>query len=129
MRPRLIVLFDPAIQIGLQLVDRTIDLFAESDTVKLVEHGLVEAFADSVGLRAFSLGARVINVLDRKVKLKFVPLRVAAILAAAVGQYAQQLDIVLLKERYNPVIEQVRCRDRRLAIVQLGEAYLGLGVY
>ena len=65
MRPRLIVFFDPGIQIGLQLVDRTIDLFAESDTVKLVEHSLVEAFADSVGLWAFSLGARVIDVLDR----------------------------------------------------------------
>ena len=88
MWPRLVVFFDPAIQIGLQLVDRTIHLLAESDTVKLVEHGLVEAFADSVGLRAFGLGARVIDVLDRKVELKFVPLRVAAILTTAIGQHA-----------------------------------------
>ena len=79
MWPRLVVVFDPAIQIGLQLVDRTIHLLAESDTVKLVEHGLVEAFADSVGLRALGLGPRVIDVLNRKVELKFVPLRVAAI--------------------------------------------------
>ena len=54
--------------------------------------------------------------------------RVAAILTAAVGQHAQQLDIVLLKERYNPVIEQIRCRDRRLAIVQLGASNLRIGI-
>jgi hypothetical protein len=41
----------------------------------------------------------VIDVLDRQVELVFVPLWIAAILAAAVCQYAQQLDLVLLKER------------------------------
>jgi hypothetical protein len=35
---------------------------------------------------------------------------------------------VLLKERYNPVIEQIRGRDRCLAIMQLGEANLGVGI-
>ena len=69
MWPRLVVVFDPAIQIGLQLVDRTIHLLAESDTVKLVEHGLVEAFADSVGLRALGLGPRMIDVLDGEIEL------------------------------------------------------------
>ena len=36
MGPRLIVLVNPDIEIGLQLVDETIHLFAERDTVKLV---------------------------------------------------------------------------------------------
>ena len=48
MGPRLIVLVNPDIEIGLQLVDETIHLFAERDTVKLIEHGLVEALADAV---------------------------------------------------------------------------------
>jgi len=39
--PRLIVLVNPDIEIGLQLVDETIHLFAELETVKLIEHGLV----------------------------------------------------------------------------------------
>jgi hypothetical protein len=52
MWPRLIVFLDPGIQIGLQLVDRTIHLPAERDTVEFVEHGLVEALTDAVGLRA-----------------------------------------------------------------------------
>ena len=57
MGPRLIVLVNPDIEISLQLVDETIHLFAERDTVKLIEHGFVEALADAVGLRA--LGLRV----------------------------------------------------------------------
>ena len=58
----------------MQLVDETIHLFAERDTVKLIEHGLVEALADAVGLRALGLSARVINVLDREVEFVLVPL-------------------------------------------------------
>src|SRR6266571_3381060 len=56
MWPRLIVFAKPQIKIDLQLVDRTIHLFAEGDAVELVEHGLVEALADAVGLRALGLG-------------------------------------------------------------------------
>ena len=59
MWPLLIVLADPQIEISLQFVDRTIHLFPERDTVELVEHRSVEAFADAVGLRALGLGARV----------------------------------------------------------------------
>jgi hypothetical protein len=45
------------------------------------EHRFVKALADAVGLRALGLGARIIDVLDGEVKLIFVPLRVATILA------------------------------------------------
>jgi hypothetical protein len=38
MGPRLIVLVNPDIEIGLQLVDETIHLFAERDTVKWSTH-------------------------------------------------------------------------------------------
>ena len=57
MWARLIVLAHPSIEIGLQLIDRMIHLFAERDTVKLIEHRLVEALADPIGLRALGLGA------------------------------------------------------------------------
>ena len=88
MGPRLIVLVNPDIEIGLQLGDETIHLFAERDTVKLIEHGLVEALADTVGLRALGLSARVIDVLDREVRFVLVPLWIASVLATAVGQHA-----------------------------------------
>jgi hypothetical protein len=47
-----------------------------------------------------------------------VPFRIAAELAAAVSQHAQELDIVLLEERQHTVIEQIqgyRCGGIRSA--------------
>ena len=88
MWPLLIEVADPQIEIGLQLVERTIHLFAERDTIELIEHGLVEALTDAVGLRALGLSARVIDVLDREVRFVLVPLWIASVLATAVGQHA-----------------------------------------
>ena len=39
----------------------------EYDTVEFVEHGLVKALANAVGLRAPDLGAQIIDVLDGEV--------------------------------------------------------------
>src|SRR6266567_3652449 len=128
MWPRLIVFRDPGIQVSLQLVDRTVHLFAERDTIEFVEHGLVEAFTDAVGLRALGLGARVIDVLDRKIELVLVPFGIAAILAAAVGQHAQQLNLMAVEEWQDPVVQKIGRRDWRLAIIELGEGHLAVGV-
>src|SRR5262249_31513015 len=98
------------------------------NTIELVERGLMEAFTDAVRLRTLGLGARMIDVLDRKIQLVLVPFGIAAELAAAVSQHAQELDIVLLEERQHTVIEQIGRRDRRLAVVELGKADLGVGV-
>jgi hypothetical protein len=57
-----------------------------------------------------------------------VSLRVATILTAAVGQYAQKLDIVLLEQRQHPIIEQICRRDRCLAIVKLSASDLGVRI-
>jgi hypothetical protein len=40
-----VVFGDPAIEIGLQLVDAAVDFLAEGNAVELVEHGFVEALA------------------------------------------------------------------------------------
>ena len=128
MWPRLIVFRDPGIQIGLQFVDRTIHLLAERDTIELVEHRFMEAFADAVCLWALGLGARVIDVLDRQVEFVLVPLRIAAIFAAAIGQDAHELDVMAIEERDHAVVEQIGGGDWRLAIIELGEGDLGVGV-
>src|SRR3954470_24496759 len=128
MWPFFVVLTDPCIEIDLQFVDRTIHLLAERDTIELVQHGLVEALADAVGLRTLGLGAGLIDVLDRKIELVFVPLRVAAVLAAAVGQHARELHVVALEQRDHAVIDEVSRRERRLAIVELGANDLAVGV-
>jgi len=43
----------------------------------------------------------MIDILDRVVELVFVPLRVAAILAAAVGQHPQQLDLLAVDAHFS----------------------------
>ena len=43
MQSALIVVDEPGVEVGLQLVDRVIDLFAERDPVKLVQDGAMEA--------------------------------------------------------------------------------------
>src|SRR6266536_3546094 len=101
---------------------------AQRHSIELVERSLVEAFADAVGLRALSLGARMIDVLDREIELVLVPFGIAAELAAAVGEHAQQLGIALLEEWQYPVVQQVGRGDRRLAVIQLAESDLGIGV-
>ncbi len=88
----------------------------------------MEALADAVGLRTLGLGAAVVDVFDREIQLVFVPLRVAAVFAAAVAQHAQELDLMLLEERQHPVVEQVGRCDQRLAVVELGEGRLRVGV-
>ena len=57
MRAVLIELFEPSIEIGLQLLDRAVKFLSESDAVELVQHGLVEPLDDAVGLGGF--GSRV----------------------------------------------------------------------
>ena len=88
----------------------------------------MEAFTDAIGLRALGFRARVIDVLDREIEFVLVPLRIAAVLAAAVGSRTQQLDVMAIEEGNDPVVEQIGRCDRRLAIVELGAGHLGVGV-
>jgi IS30 family transposase len=99
MGTKFVELFYPGVEIGLQFVDRRIDLLAEGDAIELVEHGLVKALDDAVGLRALGLGARVVNVLDGEIEFVFVPLGIAAIFGSAIGEHALQRDAALLEER------------------------------
>ena len=87
----------------------------------------VEALDDAVGLRAFGLSPGVVDVLDREIKLVFVAVVGPAVFGPAVGEHALQGDVVLFVERDHPVVEQVG-GERRLSVVDLGEADLGVGV-
>src|SRR5499425_1922257 len=84
MRPQMVVLDQPGIEVSLQLVDAAVDLLAERDPIELIQYGAMEALTDSIGLRALRLGAAVIDVLDCEVELVFVALGPAK-LGAAIG--------------------------------------------
>lgn len=92
MRSFVIVVLNPAVQVGLQLIKGSVDLLPEGDLVKLLLDRAVEALTDAGGLRAVGLCPRMINVIDGQVQLVVVPLRPAAELGATVSQYAQQVD-------------------------------------
>ena len=47
----IIVVVQPYVQIGLQLIQIAIEFFAERDLIEFLQDRLVEALADSVGLR------------------------------------------------------------------------------
>jgi hypothetical protein len=49
----------------------------------------------------------VVHILDREIELVFMPLRVAAIFAAAVGQHAQELHLMAVEERDDAVVEEI----------------------
>ena len=66
MRPDLVELAHPEIEVGLQLLDRRVDLLAEGDAIELVEHGLVKTLDNSVGLRALGPGSSMVDILDRR---------------------------------------------------------------
>ena len=87
MRPVSIELFEPPVEIGLQLCDRSIKLFPKGDAVELVQHGLVEPLHDPIGLGAFGFRTGVIDVLDGEIKL-VSPGLVSAVLAARNARHA-----------------------------------------
>src|SRR5438094_4718183 len=87
----------------------------------------MEALADAVGLWALGLGAAVIDVLDRQVELVLVAFP-AAELGAVIGQHSAQPDAVLIIERHHPIVEDLGGGDWRLAVIELGEGHLGVGV-
>ena len=64
-----------------------VDLLSERDLVKLLQNGLVEPFADSIGLWRSGFGLSVINVVDGQVELIIVRFPVATVLSAPIRQY------------------------------------------
>ena len=85
VRPFLVVVGDPLIEIGLQFFDGLVNLLSESNLVKLLQNRLMKAFADAVGLRASGFCFRVVDVLDGQVELILVVLPVAAVFGAAIS--------------------------------------------
>ncbi len=80
-----IIFLHPPIQVGLQLLDGTIELLAEGDAVELVQDSLVEALTDAVGL--------------------------AAVLGPSIGQDPLQRDAVLVKEGNHSVVQESYWKD------------------
>ena len=76
----------------------------------------------------FNLSAAVVDVLHRQVELILVTFGCAAVLRATIDQHSLQGHPVFIEERDHPVIEQVGRHQRGLALIELGEGQLGVGI-
>ena len=88
MGPVLIVQFQPAVQVDLELIERSVDLLSKCDSIEFIEHGLVKTFTDTVGLGTLGLGARVIDIFHRQVQLVLMTVG-STVLCPPVRQHSQ----------------------------------------
>jgi len=66
---------DPVVEIFLRRLQIFVDLFAEGNSVELIQDSLVEAFTDAVRLGRLGFRPCVVDVVDRQVQLVIVLLR------------------------------------------------------
>lgn len=64
MRPPVVVVLQPQVQVVLQILQSLVQLLAKDDGVKFLLDGPVEPFSDAVGLRAAHLGFGVLNAFN-----------------------------------------------------------------
>ena len=70
----------------------------------------------------------MVDILERQIEFVFMVLRVAAIFRAAIGQHAAELHLMAVVERHDAIVKKIGRRDRRLAVIELGEGDLGVGI-
>ena len=65
MRSFFIVQLNPRVQIALKFLECFVDLFTKRDSVELIEHRLVKALTDPIGLGTLGLGTGVVDIFHR----------------------------------------------------------------
>src|SRR5450759_7412 len=77
VRPLVVVVGKPGIEVPLELLDRTVELLAESLPEELVQYGAVEPLHEPVCPGASHLGQAVLDVVQGQEELVMVPLEPA----------------------------------------------------
>jgi hypothetical protein len=123
-----VVFLKQRIEITLEFRERRIEPFPKRHAVKLIEERLVKALTNAIGWGALGLRARVIDLFDGQVKLVRMTVRLPTILRASIREDASQRDAMVVEEREDPIVEEIRGDDRRFLDLQLGKANLRGGV-
>ena len=84
----------------------------------------MEPLTNPVRLRVHDFGLRMLDVIERKIKLVVMRLSLAAELSASVGKDANHPHTLFGKEGQHAVVEQVSRGNRRLGRIQLGRSPL-----
>ncbi len=90
MRTLRIVSEHSRVEVGLKSLQIRVQHLSEHDLIELLQHRLVESFADAVSLRTPGLGFRMVDVVDCEIRLVIVSFGAAAVLRAAVSKHPQQ---------------------------------------
>ena len=124
----LVVFREPGIEIGLQLLERPIDLLPECHAIELIQQGLVEAFTAPAGLGRRGLRPSVIKALHGQIQLIGMALGGPAVLRPPVGQHPGERNRMGLEKRQHAIVQQMGRRDRRRPVIELGQSHLAVGI-
>ena len=118
----------PYIRVRLQLFDRSVDFLSERNSIEFVLDGSIESLTNTVCLRTFSLDFGMIHVFYGRIKFVLVSFPVSAIFSSSVREHTHKFQIVLFEKRNNPIIKHIGGNKCVLAIIQLCEPNLGIGI-
>ena len=102
-----IVVLHPVIQVSLQLVQRVIQFPPERNLIKLLQHGFMEALADSVCLRMPRFGPGMFYAVYAQIQLVIVRLQLAAVFGYSVRQHADNAQFLGSEKGQNLVIQKL----------------------
>ena len=127
--PICVILLQPCVQVGLQLLQRVIQFAPERNPIKFVQYRFVEALADAVCLGVTRLALGVFDAVDGQIQLVVMRLHFATVFRTPVRQHTDDAHLLRSEEGEHTIIEQLRCRDGRFGGVQLGRRPLAVRVH
>ncbi len=104
MGPLLVVKLKPPVQISLQLIRAVEYLLPEHHPVKFIQNGLVEPFADTVGLRVPGFGLGMLYLIQLKIKLVRMFVKTTTIFRPAICHDPQYIHTTVLEKGRHSII-------------------------
>lgn len=128
MRPLVIVIIEPLVQVFLKLLNRGIKLFPESFTEELIEHGSIEAFHEAVGPGPCHFGSAMLNIVQLQEYLIGMNHRSPAVRTTIIREDVFHFEVLRFVEGQHPVIEDIHGGLRELGGVKLSKGKRTIGV-
>lgn len=129
VRPFIVVVVKPLIQILLQFLDRSIKLLSEGFSEELVEDRAVEFFYESIGPWSGNSGPAVLNIGEVQKDLIGVYHWFAAVLPAVICEDMPNHKAMILVKGQYPVIENIHRCFRKLGGVKFPEGEGPVGIH
>src|SRR5690606_16785433 len=106
-----------------------VQLLSESYCIELILDCPMEAFTNTIALRAFHFCFRVLNIFNSQVEFVLMVLSFATVFSTPIGKNAQQRDLLFLKKWNDFVIKHISGSNGILTIIQLGHGNFRISVY